>query len=267
MQEFFFNHWRGLLETVLLLPMIYGMWRMLRSTRAARVVILSVVVLVALHHFATELNLSVLELVIRTGSMAFVLALVVVFQPELRRSLANFGHYKLFNINRYEPGTLDILVDSAQLLARKRHGALIALERRIELDDCADTGVLLDAIVTKELIASIFHPRAALHDGGLILDEDRIRAAGCVFPITQREVDRTLGLRHRAAIGMTETSDCICVVVSEETGQISLALAGALTRGIEPEALREELKALLLERDKQEKEKDKAKAAEEGEEV
>lgn len=257
------THWRGVLQAVLLLPMVYGLWRMFRSTRAARVVVLSVVLLIALSILAQNYQLTVLEWMIRNGSLAFILALVVVFQPELRRSLADFGHFKLFNFNRYEAGTLDVLVDAAQMLARKRYGALIALERRIDLEDHAETGVLLDAVVTKELISSIFHPRASLHDGGLILDEDRIRAAGCVFPLSQRELDRTLGLRHRAAIGLSETSDCLCIVVSEETGQISLAIGGELTKGIAPEQLRERLRTVLLARDHAER----GKGDDDGEEV
>lgn len=254
MIDFFKQNWRFLLELVLLAPLVWGTFHLFRATKAARIVFITILTLIALSILAEANDLRVLYWIIRNGSLAFILALVVIFQPELRRSFAELGS-RLFEVNRYQPETLDILVNTAQELSQKRCGALFAIERRMDLDSHAETGVHINAAVSKELIISLFHPGAALHDGGMIIEEDRIHAAACVFPLSQREFsDRSMGLRHRAAIGLSEESDCLCIVVSEESGTISLALSGELHRGIEPEKLREQLSALLLSKEENAKE-------------
>ena len=144
---------------------------------------------------------------------------------------------------------MDELVEVAQVLSKRRIGALVAIERGISLKDMLETGVELDAKLTPELMLAIFHPKAALHDGGVIfrLVDERIEGAGCVFPVSQKELlDRSIGLRHRAAIGVTEESDAIALVVSEETGHLSIAVDGKLEQNLSDEAFHQRLYELLL---------------------
>jgi len=164
-----------------------------------------------------------------------IIALLIIFQPELRRGLARLGQFGMFP-------TKDVIIDeiakSAATLSKKKIGALIAIERVIGLRPYIESGVQLDSKVTTELINTIFMPNTPLHDGGIILEEDRIVAAGCLFPLTQdTHVTKTLGTRHRAAIGLSEETDAIVVIVSEESGSISIAVSGKLTRDLNKDEL------------------------------
>ncbi len=173
--------------------------------------------------------------------------MLVIFQPELRRALAQLGSQQFFGTTRQRGELVDVLVDAAAALAKERNGALLAVEREIGFRGVAESGVHLDAQASAELLETIFHPNTPLHDGGVVLRGDRVVAAGCVFPLTQRDgLSATLGMRHRAALGLTEETDALVVVISEETGDISIALRGQLTGGLDAAGLRSLLVTHLM---------------------
>ena len=164
-----------------------------------------------------------------------LVALPVVFYPELRRALEQIGKGQLFSrfnvASRAEiDQTVEQIVSACVGLSARRVGALIAIEREIGLQEYADTGIRVDALVSKELISTIFEPKSLLHDGSVIIRDERIVSAACVLPLTERQIDKRLGTRHRAAVGLSEQTDALIVVVSEETGVISLAVGGRLIR-------------------------------------
>lgn len=164
-----------------------------------------------------------------------IIALVIIFQPELRRGLARLGQFGAFPAKEI---VIDEIGKAAAALSKKKIGVLIAVEREIGLRPYIESGVPIDGNVSSELISTIFMPNTPLHDGGIIIQEDRIIAAGCLFPLTQEaHITRTLGTRHRAAIGLSEETDAIVVVISEETGSISVAVGGKLTRNLDRDEL------------------------------
>lgn len=168
------------------------------------------------------------------------LVLIIVFQPELRRVLMDLGQVRWFNVVSRSAGAgmIDQVVTAAVNLSGRKHGALIALEREIGLRPYIEGGVKMDGQVTKELIETIFYPGSALHDGGVVIKDERVVAAGCVFPLTENSnIPKSLGTRHRAAIGLTEESDAITIVVSEETGKISVSLHGQIEKDLDKDKL------------------------------
>jgi len=200
-------------------------------------------VLFALGQFGLDTFEHVFEMVVTVA----VFWLVVIFQPELRRGLLRMGRTSIFGafLSKESP-TVGEIVRAVRKLSRDKIGALIAVEREIGLGAYIEGGVHLDAEVKNELLDTIFWPGTALHDGAVIIQNDRVAAAACLFPLTDNpDVSKRLGTRHRAAIGLSEETDAVVVVVSEETGGISLATRGALHRGLEPETFEERLKAEL----------------------
>ena len=193
-----------------------------------------VLLLVVLSLLSLLLDLQVIWWVLYKVLALMALALIIIFQPELRNALARLGSSKLFMFSKTQKHEfLDTFCDAVTQLSKKRIGALFAFERAISLKDHLETGVPLDAILSPEFALTIFHPKTALHDGGMIISKNRVAGAGCVFPVSSRELeDRSTGLRHRAAIGITEETDCVAVVVSEETGQISICMDGKLERNL-----------------------------------
>jgi diadenylate cyclase len=193
------------------------------------------------------LNLDALSWILRRFFVVLGLALLVIFQPEIRRALAELGKQPVFTVSIEKRGLIDNIVQAVNLLAEQKVGALIAVEREIGTGAIQETGVKLDARVTPELLASIFFPHTPLHDGGVIIMENRITAAGCVFPLSQNpDLHKKLGTRHRAAVGLSEETDAVVVVVSEETGSISVSYRGRLSEGLDGERLKRFLSALLL---------------------
>ena len=164
-----------------------------------------------------------------------IIAFLIIFQPELRRGLARLGQFGIFPAKEM---VIDEIAKSAVGLSKKKIGALVAIEREVGLRVYVESGVPLDGKVSSELINTIFMPNTPLHDGGIIIEEDRIVAAGCLFPLSQEShITKTLGTRHRAALGLTEETDAIVVVVSEETGTVSIAVRGKLIRDLDREEL------------------------------
>lgn len=242
MWDFFLQHWRSGVEILILAVLIYHGYIWIRGTRGARILAGLVAVLLTLTLLSEVLKLEVIGWLLRSFSVFLALSLVVIFQPELRRALAEIGASRLFQGNRPEDEFVDQLIEALAVSSKKRFGALVAIERSIDLTELWSSGVVVDAEFSKELLLAIFQPKGVLHDGGMVLRDRRIHAAACVFPVSQREfMDRSIGLRHRAAIGVTEESDAVVLVVSEETGALALAHAGNIERNLSPQALRERL--------------------------
>lgn len=229
-----------LFQIVFLAVGIYYLLRSFRGTRSAQV-FLGLVTLVASLIFLTHLfSLDVLSWMLRTLSVYLAVAVVIIFQPEIRRALADLGHRPLFSSPPPEPQQpgLTGLVQAIERLSQRRIGALLAIERHISLKGYEETGTALNAPIVPDLLVSIFHPQTPLHDGGIILRDNRIAAAGCVFPLSSRaDLHRGLGTRHRAAVGLSEETDAVVIVVSEETGIISVAYRGRLARHVSGERL------------------------------
>ncbi len=242
--------WRAAIEILLLAAVFYLALRFLRGSRGAGILKgLGIVVVVGFFgvlFLARFLHLRVIG-ELATGAVAiFSFALLVIFQPELRRALVRLGQSPLFGLfSRSHKELTEQLIDAVSTLSREKIGALMAIEREVGLRSYAEGGVRLDAEVSSPLLVTIFHPGTPLHDGAVIIQGDRIVAAGCLFPLTENvDVGSGLGTRHRAGIGVTEDSDAIAIIVSEETGGISVALKGQITRDLDPESLRMILRSL-----------------------
>jgi diadenylate cyclase len=239
--------WRPVLEILILTVGIYYAFRFVRGTRGAPVVTGFLVVLLALVLVSYLLRLKVLQYFLGGFSAFFVLAVLVIFQPELRRMLAELGKLPLFATGHEQRENIEVIIQTVERLADVRIGALIAVERSIELQKAVESGIRVDCEATPEMLETIFFPNNAIHDGGVIIKGDRIAFAACIFPLTQRQdLNKSLGTRHRAAIGLSEETDAVVVVVSEETGAISYAFQGQLMRGVTLEELRAFLTSILV---------------------
>jgi diadenylate cyclase len=243
----FVNGWRPALEILILAVLIYYAFRFLRGTRGWPVVIGFVVVLVAMFAVTAVLKLQVLRWLLGTFSAFFAVAVLIIFQPELRRMLAELGNLPLFASTHEQRENIEVIIQTVERLADVRIGALIAIEQSIQLQEAVESGIKVDCDATPEMLETIFFPNNAIHDGGVIIKGDRIAYAACIFPLTQRsDLNKSLGTRHRAAIGLSEETDAAIVVVSEETGMISHAFKGQLVRGVTLEELRSFLTSVLL---------------------
>jgi diadenylate cyclase len=193
------------------------------------------------------LQLKVLQYLFSAFSAFFLLAVLVIFQPELRRMLAELGNLPLFATVREQRENIEVIIQTIERLSEVRIGALIAMEQSINLQEAVESGIPVDCEATPEMLETIFFPNNAIHDGGVIIKGDRIAFAACIFPLTQRQdLNRTLGTRHRAAIGLSEETDALIVVVSEETGGVSYAYKGQLVRNVTCEGLRAFLTTVLV---------------------
>ena len=240
--------WWDLLDIAIVSVLIYQLLLLIRGTRAAQMA-LSGGFLIGLFFLSRWLQLETVNWIIRSLATYVVIAIVVLFQSDIRRGLAHLGRapfLRYFDRSRRADETLEEIVVTASSLAAKRTGALIVIERQIGLRNYIEGGIPLDAVITYDLMASIFHTGSPLHDGAVIVQGERIAAAACFLPLSVNAlVSRDLGTRHRAALGVTEENDAVAIVVSEETGGISLALNGRLERGLTPDALRARLRSLL----------------------
>jgi diadenylate cyclase len=239
-----------LLDIALVSILIYELLLLIRGTRAAQMAF-SAVFLIALYFLSQWLQLETVNWVIRNLAAYVVFAIIVLFQADIRRALAHFGRAPFFRYleraSSRDETIEEVVYAATALSSRDPHvGAIIVFERQIGLRNYIEGGIPVDATVTYDLLATIFHPGSALHDGAVIIQGDRIAAAACFLPLSVNpHVSRDLGTRHRAALGITEENDAVAVVVSEETGTISLVLDGKLERGVAGEALRLRLRALL----------------------
>jgi len=239
--------WRPVVEIFILTVAIYYSLRFIRGTRGAPVVIGFLVLLLAFALVTYLLKLKVLQYLLGTFSAFFILAVLVLFQPELRRMLAEIGNLPLFVTAHEQRENIEVIIQTVERLADVRIGALIAIEQTIHLQEAVESGIVVDCEATPEMLETIFFPNNAIHDGGVILKGDRIAFAACIFPLTQRQdLNKSLGTRHRAALGLSEETDAVVVAVSEETGAISYAYKGQLIRGVTSEELRAFLTSVLI---------------------
>jgi diadenylate cyclase len=246
MSEYLVQHWRDALEILILAALAYHGYLFFRATRGARILIGLVVLLLSLTVISKYLHLEVIAWLLQRMSAFLAIGLVIIFHPELRRLLAELGSQRLFNFGSTNDESLNVLVEAMVELSHKRMGALIAVKRHIDMRQYAESGVELDSKISRELLTTLFHPKTPLHDGGAIIDEGRIYAAGCVFPVSQREVrNRSIGLRHRAALGVSEETDCVALIVSEESGALSLAFEGKLYHDLDADELKRRLQQLV----------------------
>ncbi|MEI9894313.1 MAG: diadenylate cyclase CdaA [Chthoniobacter sp.] len=239
-------HWKDAVEIVLLAVAIYYLWRFFKGTPGANVLIGLVVIFLAVNLLSQLLGLAVIESIFDSLYKVAFIALVIIFQPELRRGLAALGGHRLFLATNQNREALELVREITFDLANRQLGALIAIERGQNIESFAESGVKIDCALSTELAVSIFFPKTPLHDGGIIIRNDRIVSAACIFPITQRaDLDRALGLRHRAALGLSEESDAIVIVVSEETGIVSICHQGHIERSFDPESFDHRLAELF----------------------
>ena len=239
--------WRPVLEILILTLGIYSALRFVRGTRGAPVVMGFLVVLLALVLTSFLLKLKVLQYLLGAFYAFFVLAVLVIFQPELRRMLAELGNLPLLATVHEQRENIEVIIQTVERLSDVRIGALIAIERSIHLQQAVESGVVVDCVATPEMLETIFFPNNAIHDGGVIIRGDRIAFAACIFPLTQRrDLNPSLGTRHRAAIGLSEETDAVVVAVSEETGAISYACKGQLVRNVTLQELRAFLTSIFI---------------------
>ena len=231
--------------------LIYEFLKVIRGTRAVQMAAGSLIIL-GLFYVSRLAPLQTVNWLIRTMLVYVAFAAIVIFQSDIRRALAHFGQapfFRYLNRQQADDETIEELVVASTMLAAQKIGAIIAIEREIGLRNYIESGIPLDAKLTYDLLVTIFQPGSPLHDGAVIVQEDRMAAAACFLPLTVNpKVGREMGTRHRAAIGVSEESDAVAIVVSEETGQISLALDGQIDRKLDPEQLRLRLQALIAPR-------------------
>lgn len=244
--EFLQNHWRDGLEIILLWAVVDVIWTRIAQARGTRVISTVVLATLAVIALSDILHLPVLDWILRNIATLALFGLVVIFQPELRRFAVLLGNNKLFSLGHQSRESIEVLSELTFELSNQQLGALIAVERGLPLDSWAESGVELDSKISSELVVTLFHPKTPLHDGGLIIRGDRLVAGACIFPITQRvDLDRNLGLRHRAGLGLTEESDALVIVVSEETGIVSICHDGTIERNFDPNSFKARITDLL----------------------
>ena len=241
--------WVDLLDIAIVALVVYEVLVLIKGTRAMQIA-LSGTFLIGLYFVSEWLGLETVNWLLRNMAVYGVFAVIVLLQTDIRRALAHFGRAPLFRYfdrsSNIDEAVEELVISVAHLAARKI-GALVVIERRIGLRNYIEGGIPLDATVTYDLLVSIFQPTAPLHDGAVIVHGDRIAAAACFLPLTVNpRLSRELGSRHRAAIGLTEENDSVAVVVSEETGIISIAIEGRIERGLNPDTLRARLRELIL---------------------
>jgi diadenylate cyclase len=240
-----------IIDILIMTAVVYGVLSFFRGTTAVSVLYGIGLLLVAMLLVTTIPQLAVLNWMLR-NSLPFVsIALVILFQPELRRAMERIGRFRLLlNLPLHPrqavaiPHVIEELTRACRRLSDRRHGALIILERETGLQEYIETGVEIDAVVSMEVLITIFFPNSPLHDGAVIVRGDRVVAAGCVLPLTTTNQSWNLGTRHRAALGITEETDALALIVSEETGTISLANDGRLVRHFDEPRLKKALGAL-----------------------
>lgn len=239
--------WQDILDVLIVAFVIYRVFLFIKGTRALQVV-LGLTVIFFVFFLSKKLELFTLGWILNNFVASIILVIVVIFQNEIRRMLLILGRSPFFTGISYVEETLfyDELVNACTVLSQKKIGALIAIEREVGLEEFMEIGTKIDCDVNTELIVSVFQTASPLHDGALIIKEGRIRSASSILPLTMKDdIDKRLGTRHRAAIGITEVTDAVALVVSEETRKISYAFRGGLSEDVDADTLKKVLKELL----------------------
>ena len=236
-----------LLDILIVSVIFYGIYLRIKDTRAMQLII-GLMILATASLIAGWLNLRALATLINFFKSVWLIAIVIIFAPEIRRLLIQIGSWRSFGILSRQTGkqSIDEVVTAARMLSEKNYGAIIVLTRDTQLGIIVDSGTSVNATVSYQLLVTIFTPGSPLHDLAVVIRGERITAANCLLPLSDsRRIDRALGSRHRAALGMSEETDAISVVVSEETRAISLAVDGKLIRNLSPSELRTHLISLM----------------------
>lgn len=233
-------------DLAIVIYLLYKLIKLIKGTRAVQL-IKGIAVLLIANVLSEFFSLDILHYILNSVVTYVVLLFIVVFQPELRKILEQMGSTSIKNFFETDEDSnvqgVDAVVEAVAQMASEKTGALIVFAKESNLGEIIHTGVQINADVSKELLVNIFVPDTPLHDGAVIIKDNRITAASCILPITDREgLDRSFGTRHRAGIGMSEASDAVIVIVSEETGKISMAVEGKIARNLQPDVLRKELK-------------------------
>jgi uncharacterized protein (TIGR00159 family) len=243
--------WWDLADILVVSILIYEVLKLIRGTRAVQMG-LGGCVLVALFYGSQWGHLETVNWLVRNMIGYVVFAVIVLFQSDIRRALAHFGRAPFFRyLAKAESAedTVEELVVVSSLLSSQRIGAIVAIERQIGLRNYIEGGIRLDAVLTYDLLLSIFQPKSPLHDGAVIVQGDKVAAAACFLPLTVNpRLGKELGSRHRAAIGLTEENDSVAIVVSEESGRISVVVDGQIERGLDEGQLKERLRSLMMQR-------------------
>jgi diadenylate cyclase len=241
--------WWDVLDVLIVAILIYEFLKLIKGTRAVQMAVGSLFI-VTLFYVSQLAPLQTVNWLIRNLLVYVAFAAIVIFQSDIRRALAHLGQapfFRYFYRQQSANETIEEIVVATAMLSAQKIGAIIAIEREIGLRNYIESGIPIDATLTYDLLVTIFQPKSPLHDGAVILQEDRVAAAACFLPLTVNpRISRELGTRHRAAIGLTEESDAAAIVVSEQTGQIALALDGNIQRALTADELRERLRSLVL---------------------
>jgi len=241
--------WWDVLDIAIVALLIYEFLKLIRGTRAVQMAAGSLII-VGLFYISRLAPLQTVNWLIRNMLVYVAFAAIVIFQSDIRRALAHYGRapfIRYFAKGETAAESIEELVVATGMLAAQHIGAIIAIERQIGLRVYIEGGIPLDAQLTYDLIVSIFQPKSPLHDGAAIIQQDRVAAAACFLPLTVNpRLSKELGSRHRAAIGLTEENDSVAIVVSEETGRVSLVVDGQIERGLDADALRRRLRALII---------------------
>lgn len=251
--------WQDLLDIALVSIILYRVLLIIKGTKAAQMLAGLGVLLIA-SFFSKYLQLYTMDWIVQSFWSQVVIAMIVLFQPEIRRALAHMGESSFLQgfTSAEELKSLEEIVRASIALANRKIGALIVIERDVSLKDYVEIGTPLDAKVSKELLLSLFHPTSPIHDGAVVIRGNRVVAAGCFLPITLgADLSKTLGTRHRAGIGVTEETDAVAIIVSEETGTISVSIQGKLDTHIDMGTLRDMLTDLFTESKKEKEFKEK----------
>jgi len=241
-------NWRDAVDILAVAIIIYNLLLLIRGTRAVQM-LLGLFFLVLVYYGALLAELPTLQRILENLLIVLPFAIIVLFQQEIRRALVRFGRNPLWGLAKQQNvvASFSEVVLAATTLSSRRTGALIVIERLHGLRNYVENGIALDAVVSYDLLINIFQPDTPLHDGAVIIQDDRIAAAACFLPLTPNpELSKEFGTRHRAALGLTEETDAVAVVVSEETGTISVAFDGEMIRDLESQGLRNALYKYLL---------------------
>ena len=235
-----------LLDIFLVAALFYRLLILVRGTRSAQMYV-GLLVIVVVGVLAREFDLIAVKWITDSLRTVWLIVFVILFQPELRHALAQFGRTRYFRafLRGGNYGVLGEIVRGVETLAQRRHGALLVLERNVGLRNFVDTGTRLDAKISAELLVTLFSPGSPLHDGAVVLREDAVIAAGCILPLSSNPHVSQLGTRHRAGLGLSEESDAAVVIVSEQSGQISVAYRGSLKQNVDEGELRSELSRIF----------------------
>lgn len=233
---------------------VYKLLTVVRETRAWQL-IKGIVILLVATQITGWMGLNTINFILRNTMTVGLMAILIVFQPELRGALERIGRSRFGNLFNFDEDSYEVrinksieeIVKASEELSKTLTGGLVVIERETKLGDIIKTGTVINSSVSAELIRTLFFPYSPLHDGAIIIGDNKIKAAGCLLPLTEnRSLSKELGTRHRAALGVTENSDAIVVIVSEETGRISIAFEGILTRNLVPDTLKKSLAKVML---------------------